>query len=253
MDGSTVDGSTEVGSTCARLAPGWADAVSSACPWVPVDGPVLVVVPHPDDESLMFGGTLAHYGARGTPVHVLAVTDGGAAYPEVVDAGTLSGLRRSEHTDALAELGLAAAPVTRLDIPDGCVADHDGALVEAITVIVTTERIGAVLAPWQHDHHTDHEACGRAVRRARHDTGAAFAIVSGLFWSMLRDPAPPEVALAAVTLTSDQVARKSAAIRCHRSQIERTEVLDGAEPVLGERELALTRWRREHVILERPG
>lgn len=247
-----MDGST----TCVRLAPGWADAVLKASPWEPVDGPVLVVVPHPDDESLMFGGVLAHCGMRGTPVHVLAVTDGGAAYPDVADAGTLARLRRGEQHDALVELGLAGANVTRLGIPDGCIADHEDVLVEAIVEIVAGERFSAVLAPWEHDHHTDHEACGRAAGRARDQVSSevdpSFTVVSGLFWSMLRDPAPPDMALASFTLTSGHLARKSAAIRRHRSQVDRLDVLVGAEPVLGERELALTSWRREHVIVERP-
>lgn len=227
-----------------------------ASPWAPTDESVLVVVPHPDDESLMFGGVLAHCGLRGTPVHVLAVTDGGAAYPDVVDPRALARLRCREQHDALAELGLADATLTRLGIPDGCVADHEDVLVETIAEIVAGGHVGAVLAPWEHDHHTDHEACGRAAGRARSrlgsDVNREFTVVSGLFWSMLRTPAPPDVALASFALTSRHLARKTAAIRRHRSQVEQLDALVGAEPVLGERELALTGWRREHVIVDRP-
>ena len=233
--------------TCARLAPGWADAVERAEPWQPNEHPVLVVVPHPDDESLMFGGLLARFARLRTPVHVLAVTDGGAAYPDTVDAKSLARLRRAEQRDALSELGLGGATVTRLGIPDGSVADHEDALVDAIAAAVDEASIGSVLTPWDHDHHADHETCGRAARRARRHHVQSYTIVSGLFWSMLREPAPPELELAALVLTSEEMVRKSAAIGRHRSQIDPV-VCD--EPVLGDAELALTRWRREHLIVD---
>ena len=244
-DGSEV--SLNRPATCAQLATGWADAIQRAEPWQPADRPVLVVVPHPDDESLMFGGLLARLARHGTPVHVVAVTDGGAAYPDAVDPPSLARLRRAEQDDALTELGLAGATVARLGIPDGSVANHEDELVDAIATVVDDEAIGSVLTPWDHDHHADHETCGRAVRRARRHSASSYTIVSGLFWSMLREPAPPELALAALVLTSDEMMRKSAAIRRHRSQIG-TLVCD--EPVLGDHELALTRWRREHLIVD---
>lgn len=222
-----------------------------ARPWVPDGSPVLVVVPHPDDESLMFGGVLAQCAMNATPVHLLAVTDGGAAYPDAVDPSALARLRRDEQVAALAELGLADAKVTRLDIPDGHVADHEDALVDTIVDMLADEHIGAVLTPWEHDHHSDHEACGRAVTRARLLVGAErpFTVVSGLFWSMLRDPAPPDVTLSEFTLSAEHLARKQAAIRRHHSQIDSIDGVDRLEPVLGSSELALTRWSREHVIV----
>jgi LmbE family N-acetylglucosaminyl deacetylase len=245
VSASPVDGSTNpVG-----LAPGWVDAMRAAAPWEPIDGPVLVVVPHPDDESLMFGGVLARCAGRGSSVHLLAVTDGEAAYPGIDDVESLARLRRTEQRKALSELGLGGATVTRLGIPDGRVAEHGDVLVDAIVEIADRERVVIVLAPWEHDHHTDHEACGHAATRARRRAAASFALVSGLFWSMLREPAPPGVALAALALTSGELAHKSAAIRRHRSQVDR---IVSDVPVLGDRELAIGRMRAEYVIVERP-
>ena len=42
----------------------------------PAAGRVLVVAPHPDDETLGVGGTLALHADRGDPVHALFVTTG---------------------------------------------------------------------------------------------------------------------------------------------------------------------------------
>lgn len=42
----------------------------------PPSGPVLVIAPHPDDETIGCGATLALHARRGDVVHVLVVTDG---------------------------------------------------------------------------------------------------------------------------------------------------------------------------------
>ena len=194
----------------------------------------------------MFGGLLARCASLGTPVHVLAVT-GGAAGPDSIDSRPSARLRSIAQGDALEELGLTAATVTQLGITDGTVTDHEDELVDAITALVEDRSIGSVLTPWENDHHTDHEACGRAVRRARSDGISDCSVVSGVFWSMLREPAPPDLTLAALVLTSEEMMRKSAAIRRHRRNFA-SVVCDA--PVLGENDLAPTRWRREHLIVE---
>jgi GlcNAc-PI de-N-acetylase len=58
--------------------------------WLPVlerlplfkagSGSVLLISPHPDDETLGAGGYLAAQAKRGCPVTVVAVTDGEHAY-----------------------------------------------------------------------------------------------------------------------------------------------------------------------------
>src|SRR5262245_24685447 len=42
--------------------------------------PVLVLAPHPDDESLGCGGLIAACQAQGHPVHVLVLTDGAGSH-----------------------------------------------------------------------------------------------------------------------------------------------------------------------------
>lgn len=231
------------------LAPGWSDAIARARPWRPPPGRYLLVAPHPDDEAIMFGGHLARLAARADQVHLIAVTDGEGAYPGAVDGDALAALRRSEQTSALGALGLAGAPVQRLGVPDGDVASHEDELVTAVSATIETEEIDVVLAPWHHDHHTDHEACGRAVRRAVAGASRSVTVVSGLFWSMLREPAGTQMELCSLALSVDERARKRAAISAHRSQVT-AEMVD--EPVLGDIELTVTHWANEHVIVQEP-
>src|SRR5580704_16937481 len=42
--------------------------------------PLLVLAPHPDDESLGCGGLIADCQARGQPVYVLILTDGAGSH-----------------------------------------------------------------------------------------------------------------------------------------------------------------------------
>lgn len=48
----------------------------------PLVGPVLVIAPHPDDETIGCGATLALHARRGDAVHVVVVTDGDQGDPE---------------------------------------------------------------------------------------------------------------------------------------------------------------------------
>jgi LmbE family N-acetylglucosaminyl deacetylase len=253
-------------SSDAPLAPGWTDALDAARAWVPPtwDDPatsVLVVVPHPDDEAVMFGGLVARLAGRGTPVHVLAVTDGGAAYPGVIDEHQLAALRRDEQSHALDTLGVPMGSVLRLGLPDGSVADHEPTVRTAIAAMIDDVDIGMIVAPWRHDHHTDHEACGRAAHAVLHDRSVVESARShapligafGLFWSLQRDPRPAGLGLAALDLSDAERQRKLAAIDCHRSQtpaIATHPSIATVDPVLGPDQLALCGWPREHYVID---
>ena len=87
---------------------------------------MLVVSPHPDDETLAVGGLLHDLVAAGWRVRLVSVTDGEAAYPAVSGLGAV---RRRELASALDRLGIADATVVhRLELPDGHVAQCQAAL-----------------------------------------------------------------------------------------------------------------------------
>ena len=54
----------------------WDAARTAASQWAPPMVPTTVVVPHPDDEALLFGGLIHLQCRRGVRVRILAVTDG---------------------------------------------------------------------------------------------------------------------------------------------------------------------------------
>jgi len=97
---------------------------------VPPETRLLVIAPHPDDETLAAGGLMQRVHEGGGHVNVVFLTDGDG-YPEGVQneghietpaAGDYRGYgrqRRREARDALAALGLDRASHTFLSFPDG--------------------------------------------------------------------------------------------------------------------------------------
>ena len=228
------------------VAPAWAATLAAASRWTPDHVDAIVVVPHPDDESVMFGGLMNHLIGRGAHLRFIAVTDGGAAYPDLVSTVGMQRVRRHEQRDALEALGVGGAQVTRLGIPDGEVAAHEALVRDAIIRALDERPAGLIVAPWEFDHHTDHEACGRAALAAWRRTTGEVELASGLFWSLLRERPPTAISVRAVPLAVSQRTAKARAIACHRSQVT-TAVAD--RPVLSAPELAVTRWPLEHYVV----
>lgn len=219
----------------------WEEVTSRATRWCPPPVAVLVVVPHPDDEVLGTGGLIAHQRALGIDVTVVAVTDGEAAYGP--DLGfDLAARRRGEQLDALAELGVAPDAVVRLGLPDGRVAEHEGALAEAVADLAPDGSL--VVSPSPLDHHCDHEAVGRAATQAA--GRRALPIVHSLFWAW-HHRTPRELAgatMLALPLDDDLRRRRWSALARHRSQV--TD--DVAPRLLGDEELVPFAWGCEHYL-----
>ncbi len=195
-------------------------------------GGVLVLAPHPDDESLGCGGLLAALAEAGRPARVVVVSDGAASHPNsrTHPPDRLRALRREETVAALAALGLGPERLALLGLPDGGVPGAGPGFDAAVTAIANLARRdpsppAAVLATWRHDTHPDHvavAAMGRAVA-AELDCRALFYPVWGLrFLHPTMGPAPaPAMRGPArgtrldVTATLD---RKRRAVAAHRSQ-----------------------------------
>lgn len=219
----------------------WRTLREQARPWQPLDLPTTIVVPHPDDEALLFGGLIARLCRRNVPIDVIAVTDGEAAYE--YDAGrVLAATRRREQRASLDILGLDPIPVRRLELPDGHVHEHVAELTAAIVECGNP----VVVAPWQHDHHCDHEACGRAARLAAAALGGE--VFGGMFWAWHRtDPATlGDDELVALDLGETGWRRRRHALGQHRSQLEHV----GGPPVLTEDLLEPAQWRREYYVID---
>ncbi|MGB3293925.1 MAG: PIG-L deacetylase family protein [Phormidesmis sp.] len=131
---------------------------------------VVVVAPHPDDETLGCGGAIALLQQRAIPVHILVVSDGTQSHPHstLYPATKLRALREKETCAAAQTLGLSPTAVTFLRWPDTAVP-HPGdpdfpAVVGDCRRYLLHHLPTLLFVPWQHDRHCDHRAAWKIMQ-----------------------------------------------------------------------------------------
>jgi LmbE family N-acetylglucosaminyl deacetylase len=125
---------------------------------------VLVLAPHPDDETLGCGGTIARLADAGRQVVVAVATDGEATKGSAKSEAVTAALRRDETAAAVRILG-AEGP-RFLSLPDGGLADRVDDLAAAVTALIDELEPEAIFLPWFLDGHADHRALSDAVLAA---------------------------------------------------------------------------------------
>ena len=206
------------------------DAVVHAMPrWMldDVDAQrVVVVAPHPDDESLGIGGTVAMLGRR-LPVRVVAVTAGEAA-PSRLSPAVLAARRQDELDEAVGRL-VPRADIVRLWLADGAVTTMQDVLAERLATLI--EPCDLVLSTLDGDGHPDHDATGRVAREVAAERGATHLWFPVWAWHW-HDPQRSALRRGwRVDLDTPAIRAKAAAIAAHRSQV------DGEEPVVPSRQV----------------
>ena len=137
---------------------------------------VLVLAPHPDDESLTCGGSLVRHTRSGDPVKVVFLTDGskGNFTQEYSDRGYVE-LRRQEATEACRILGIH--DLDFWDQPDRALA-VEPETISALCSLLNDYEPGLVYAPSPQEFHPDHRAAAqllwRAIERSGIETRVAF-------------------------------------------------------------------------------
>ncbi|MCK6448671.1 MAG: PIG-L family deacetylase [Planctomycetes bacterium] len=177
---------------------------------------VLVFAPHPDDEVLGLGGTLALHAARGDAVRIVIATDGAAGL-EGADRQRVAELRAAESRAAARELGLD--DVRFLECPDGGL-DKEPALAAKLAAVIAEFAPDAVYLPSPFEYHADHRALSAVGASALGASSAAEVLFYGV-----------NVPLAhgvLVDITAVR-ARKRAALARFASQAERIELVARAE------------------------
>ncbi|UXX96721.1 PIG-L family deacetylase [Streptomyces sp. AD2-2] len=203
------------------------------------EGPVVVVAAHPDDEVLGLGGTMAALVGAGAAVHTICLTDGEASHGDADTKArdTLAALRRRELTAALNELGPLPTPL-HTGFPDMALDRYEDEATAVIAGLLSETDARLCLAPWDGDLHSDHEAAGRAARRACRATGTTLWSFPVWTWHWARpdDPRVPWRRAGVLPLTPVALGRKRAALARFASQLEARG--PGVPPVLPPDELA---------------
>ena len=175
----------------------------------------VVVAAHPDDEILGAGGTIALLARAGARLRLVAVTDGEASHPGTADPAGLARRRIAESAAALKILGADSVEMVRLRLPDTGVADREDDLAGMLRRLCAG--FDVCLAPWEGDAHADHEAAGRAARRA---TGHVLCYPVWMWhWAVPGDERVPWDRCLQIPLPPDIAAGKHAAIQAFTSQL----------------------------------
>jgi LmbE family N-acetylglucosaminyl deacetylase len=126
----------------------------------------LVVAPHPDDEVLGCGGTIAVKAAMACPVRVVIMTDGHASHAKLIEPAPLIAARRAEALSAARALGLAEDAYTFLDLPDHDLRSHRAAAIATMRGIIEQFGPAEIYIPHRRDRLEDHVVTNEIVREA---------------------------------------------------------------------------------------
>jgi LmbE family N-acetylglucosaminyl deacetylase len=191
-------------------------------------GKVLVVAPHPDDESLGCGGLISLLAQNNSAFYIVFVTDGSASHrnSKAWSPRRLAALREQEACRALACLGIANAPRLFLRLPDANMPIPGTpawkCAVATVSDILRSFSPDLILLPWRRDPHCDHRASWllsqQALRKAtlRPDT-LEYAIWLDELGEVEDRPKQGEAEPVRVEVGS-ALASKRAAIAAHASQ-----------------------------------
>jgi LmbE family N-acetylglucosaminyl deacetylase len=131
--------------------------------WCPPGGQrVLVVAPHPDDEVLGCGGTIARHVASGDSITVLIVTDGRRSRAGGLGPDEMAAARRVEAQNASTLMKIDKT--VWLGLPEGDWAASK--LEDALLQVMTDAAPNIIYAPCWLDYHPEHRrvaACLGAV------------------------------------------------------------------------------------------
>ena len=228
---------------------------------------LVVVAPHPDDETLAAGGLIQRVLAGGGRVRVVVVTDGdgfleaaarlsGHPEPTAEDYRALGRARAGELAVATRQLGVG--DVVRLGAHDGTLAalppPARDDLVTRLRAALSEAAPTLVVTADPRDHHPDHASVGCLTEAALATISPSPALLTYLVHDVVWPPPDPPDDVMPVPagaeygdtpwvnfrLTGAEQATKRAALDAHRSQW----------PIIGG---LLVRFVRKNEVFARPG
>lgn len=185
-------------------------------------GGVMVVVPHPDDETLGCGMALAEAADAARSIVLVMVTDGEGSHPTSpsVTPEQLCRIRQLELDEALRSLlGGRDVHVEWLSLPDGrSEADQVSAAQHGkLKALANLHDIKSVWTTWQHDPHCDHKTAAILGSKLALDLSARlweFAV-----WGRFSQAVPAPLNLRRFEAGSSLIKdRKRMAMAAYRSQ-----------------------------------
>jgi LmbE family N-acetylglucosaminyl deacetylase len=148
-----------------------------------LDKKIIIFSPHPDDETIGCGGTIAKKIAEGYEVLIVVMTDGKYAFSKILNIDSdpmpdeLKHIRKEEMKKAAKILGIMERNLIFLDFEDGSLQNNMEEAERIVTELLKMYRPVEVYFPYKSDVHPDHRATHRIVKNALVKSG-----FSGIFY-----------------------------------------------------------------------
>jgi LmbE family N-acetylglucosaminyl deacetylase/SAM-dependent methyltransferase len=198
----------------------------------------VVLVAHPDDESLGAGGLLARLASAGARVEVHLCSAGEGSHPDspTTTPEQLAAVRRQEFAAAMAALGLAD-DWRFLNIPDGGLAQHRALIAERLTDAIG-QRTVAIVAPYREDGHIDHDTLGSVAAEIVEAGGHGLLEYPIWYWLWATPEDTAWRNWVRLPLSPGEQQAKREALLAHASQLRPLSDHPGDEVLLSEQFLA---------------
>lgn len=200
---------------------------------------VLVIAPHPDDESIGCGGAIIRHADRGDRVHVVFLTSGERWRDDLTPLDVWA-IREPEAEQAARVLGVARTSFLRN--PDWDVEGHSERALADVVAAIEQEGPAVVYAPHLGEWHPDHRAAWKVAVAAAARCGLEATAVRGYeVWTPLVD-------YDVVADISDVMERKLEAIGQYHSQLSAFDYLRAARGLGGYRGALVSRTEYAEVF-----
>jgi LmbE family N-acetylglucosaminyl deacetylase len=134
---------------------------------------IVVFAPHPDDETLGCGGTIARKVKEGYEVLIVILTDGRHSLSKLFGILSdptptkLSEVRKKEAIRATKVLGVREKNLMFFDFVDGMLKENEKIAQEKVDkILLENPDIVEVYFPYEKDCHLDHRVTSRIVRNS---------------------------------------------------------------------------------------
>jgi LmbE family N-acetylglucosaminyl deacetylase len=220
--------------------------------------PMVILAPHPDDETLGCGGLLATATARGLRPRVIYLTDGSASHRNAVQwpPARLAQVRRAEALAALDVLGVGADDVLFMDWPDAAPHRPGGpdyeAAVGRLSIWLDAFDPKSLWAPRAGESHCDHAAASALADDLARRRGGALRRLDYMVWGWGDDAVASRRRGEQVwrLACADVAPQRRVALACHRTQT--TDLIADAEEAFSiPAELAALTDRPAEIFIER--
>lgn len=148
----------------------------------------IVFAPHPDDETLGCGGTIAIKRRQNADVSVVVMTDGSDSHTPMIGRDKLVEIRASEVRAATGELGVEPDRLFLLGYPDGALSDNLEQAAAAVQSIIRERSPREIYLPYRGDIIADHVSTYRIVVRAVKESGFRGRLYEYPVWFWMQWP-----------------------------------------------------------------